>query len=253
MSNLNFISKIILFLIVFTVIFVTLHTFSLVKFDVLNNNLNGISWLYSTIALIFSIVSAFIMQTQWNRWDRLENSVRLEVNGLWELISVSDQLPQEVRLSIRSSIASYLEHLIHDEDWRRLDRGERVESVESSVGILQKDIFYLEKNVPEYAQLAGSIFLSIQNNRNDRLHYSSGHIPFLLYVVIGMATFLVITLSLLIAVSNTALDYIFTVSVGVLAFSIFMVIEDLNHPYRPGSWHLKKDKYRKLHDMIQEG
>ena len=93
--------------------------------------------------------------------------------------------------------------------------------------------------------------MNIQTNRNDRLHYSSGGVPVLLYFVISVATFLVIVLSLFIAVPNVMLDYLFTVSVALLAFSILMVIEDLNHPYRPGSWHLKKDKYKKLYEFIK--
>lgn len=251
MKNLNFIAKLIIFLVVFTAIFIFININRLVRVEILNNSLNGISWLYSTVALIFSIVSAFIMQTQWNRWDRLENSVRLEINGFWELLTLSDQLSTELRDGIRNSISEYLNALIKDEDWRKLDRGERMESVEAAINTLQQDIFYLSKRAPEYAELATSIFLSIQMNRNDRLHYSSGHIPVLLYFVIGLATFLVIVLSLFIAVPNVYLDYLFTISVGLLAFSILMVIEDLNHPYRPGSWHLKKDNYKKLYESLQ--
>lgn len=237
-------------MIAFTIFFMVINVKQLLRIELLNSSLNGISWLYSTIALIFSIVSAFIMQTQWNRWDRLENAVRLEINGFWELLTLSDQLSDELKNGIRNSISLYLKSLIHDEDWKALDRGERAESVEAAINTLQQDIFYLSKRAPDYAELATNIFLSIQTNRNDRLHYSSGHIPSHLYFVIGMATFLVISLSLLIAVPNIYLDYVFTMSVGVLSFSILMVIEDLNHPYRPGSWHLKKDKYQKVLETI---
>lgn len=217
---------------------------------VLASSLNGAAWLYSTVALIFSIASAFIIQTQWNRWDRLENAVRLEVSGFWELASLSDQLPAEIRDRVRKSIAQYLKHLIYDEDWKTLDRGGRIELIESAITKLQIEIFSLSKSAQEYSALATNIFLNIQSNRNDRLHYSSGHIPSHLYFVIGLATFLVIFLSLFIAIPNPVIDYVFTMSVSLLSFSFFMIIEDLNHPYRPGSWHLKKDPYVKLLAMI---
>lgn len=208
-------------------------------------NLNGLSWLYSTIALIFSIISAFIIQTLWSRWDRLENAVRGEINSLWELHMFSEQLPLQVGNGLKEAIRDYLEGILH-EGWRQIDKGERNKRVEQALKDIQRKIFILSEQSPEKRNMAENIFLSILTNRNDRMHYSSGHLPYLLYVLVILATFLVISLSLFIAVSNIWLDYLFTLSIGLLAFFIFVVIEDLNHPFRPGTWHVTKDAYKEL-------
>jgi hypothetical protein len=82
--------------------------------------------------------------------------------------------------------------------------------------------------------------------RNNRLRHGLSHVPSLLRFTISTATFLLIVLSFFVAVANPILDYVFTLSIGLLAFLIAMVIEDLDHPYRPGNWHLNKNIYKKL-------
>ncbi len=61
-----------------------------------------------------------------------------------------------------------------------------------------------------------------------------------------------IILSLLIGVRNPLLDYIFTVSIGVLAYTIYLVIDDLDGPFRPGAWHLSSNEYKILLERIKE-
>jgi hypothetical protein len=62
---------------------------------------------------------------------------------------------------------------------------------------------------------------------------------------------MVIFLSLFIAVENIYLDYIFTMSIALLGFLVFTVIEDLNQPFRPGSWHITNKEYRILLKRVE--
>src|SRR5664279_2609834 len=94
---------------------------------------------------------------------------------------------------------------------------------------------------PHRAESVHNIFLVLLENRSNRMHYGTGKLPLLLYILIGVSTILVIFLSLFIAVPNLWFDYIFTLSIGLLSFLIITVIEDLNHPFRPGIWHLTKE------------
>ena len=57
---------------------------------------------------------------------------------------------------------------------------------------------------------------------------------------------LLILLSLFIAVNNISLDYLFTASIGLLAFTLLLVVDDLDNPFRPGAWHLTTEGYEKL-------
>lgn len=63
---------------------------------------------------------------------------------------------------------------------------------------------------------------------------------------------LLIFLSFFIGVTHVLLDYVFTLSIAALVFLIFLVIDDLDHPLRPGSWHISDKAYRDLLKRIEE-
>jgi hypothetical protein len=70
--------------------------------------------------------------------------------------------------------------------------------------------------------------------------------PTILKRIVVFADGLLILLSLFIAVNNLALDYIFTASIGLLAFTLILVVDDLDNPFRPGAWHLTTKGYEAL-------
>ena len=98
-------------------------------------------------------------------------------------------------------------------------------------------------NLGEQVQNA---FTNLVQARNQRLNFSSEHMPGILKRIVFSADILLILLSLFIAVNNIYLDYIFTASIGLLAFALLLVVDDLDNPFRPGAWHLKTDGYEAL-------
>ncbi len=95
------------------------------------------------------------------------------------------------------------------------------------------------------------IFTKTLTHREDRLHYSAKHLPVMLKTIIVFSTSLIIGLSLFIGVRDIWLDYLFTVGIALLAFLIYTVIPDLEHPLRPGNWHITIDEYKELLNQIQ--
>lgn len=213
--------------------------------QVLLSNLNGVAWLYSTIGLIFSIISAFVIQNQWNRWTQLEISVKGEVDSLWELIIFTEQLNQKEKTEITKRIKTYLTNIIAV-GWKDVEVGYPSKDVEIALRRLQHSLNATLKKSPEDFEIAVSFFQNITINRNNRLHYSTAHLPHLLYILIIVSTCMVIFLSLFIAVENIFLDFLFTGSIALLGFLVFLVIDDLNNPFRPGSWHITTNVYKVL-------
>lgn len=54
---------------------------------------------------------------------------------------------------------------------------------------------------------------------------------------------MVILLSLFIGVKHLWLEYLFTLSRALLAYVVFLVIDDVDHPPRPGMWHITANRY----------
>jgi hypothetical protein len=88
-------------------------------------------------------------------------------------------------------------------------------------------------------------------NRNKRFDQSENRIPHILKNTLIFTDILVIVFSLFIGVRNPFIDCLFTVSIGVLAYTVHIVIDDLDNPFRPGSWHLTPRDYTTLLDKIK--
>lgn len=225
--------------------------FHIIDATTLSANAEGVGWLYSTIGLIFGVTSAFIIQSQWNNWDSLVNAIRAEVNGLRQLLLFSSHVSAEDhRNAVTLSIKNYLEKVI--KDWRNKEKIKGSEAVEEAIEGIQEEMYDLFERKQGLSIIAYNIFSNILVLRDHRLHYSSRKLPRTLNVLLTFATILLIILSLFISVKTLWVDYIFTLGTAVLAYLIYLVIDDLNHPRRPGNWHVTDDEYRKLLKEIEK-
>src|SRR5258706_538758 len=71
----NLFLKIFLFIVIFSLLFFGVRMSNIINLKILISDVSSVPWLYSTIGLIFGITSAFIIQSEWNNWDNLVNSV----------------------------------------------------------------------------------------------------------------------------------------------------------------------------------
>lgn len=247
----KFYEKVIIFVLAFLWMFVIVRFTGIIPEQILKDNKENIVWLYSSIGLIFGMVSAFVIQSQLAKWDRLDNSIRGEVDGLREMILLSKRFPEKSGERIRSAIETYLNCLINKEGWKQVDKGERTADVESALETLQNELLRVTEEMPKLTDVTFRTFTVILEHKNKRLHHSGVHLPFVLNITITFSTFLFIVLSMLIYVPNGVLDFIFKFGVAFMSFLVYVVIFDLDHPYKPGSWHLTKENYKRLLNEIQ--
>lgn len=244
------IRKIILFIVVLTLFFFIIRTLHVLALPVLVKDLGSIPWLYSIIGVIFSITSGFIIQTQWNTWDSLTDTVRAEVNALRKLIIFSKHLPDNMSEKITRSVEQYLDAVATN--WHNNEIGKKSEEVNDALMQLQEEMYEVFSKKENLAQVAYSMFSNILMYRENRIHYSSRRLPKTLKVLIQLSTFFIISLAFLIGVQNTWLDYVFVMSIGLLSFVMYEVIVDLENPLLPGSWHVTSKDYYLLLDEIRK-
>lgn len=250
MRKTNLIVKIIGLLIIFSGVFYFFRTSDYYNLKILSSELSGIPWLYSSIGIIFSIIAAFAMQKNLDRWNNLNAAVKAEVGAVEELWLWSVHFPEEIKIKINKAIQTYLENIIK-KGWMKSELGEKSKSVEQSL-ILFHDVLYdIAKNYPRLLPTSFYIFSEILKHRAARLHFASHKMPTVLRGMIFFAMMLMILLSFLIAVKNFWLDYIFTASIATLVFIVFIVLDDLDNPLLPGGWHLTTKDYEELLNRIK--
>jgi hypothetical protein len=238
--------KIFVFLAVFSGLFFLLRTYEDFNRNVLLADiadLGGVPWLYSVVGIIFSVLAAFIIQNEWQQWSNLVAAMKGEVVGLEQLWRCAQYLPEDTRLSICDRIHRYLT-LITTKGLDQLSRHEHAALDHVFLSIC--DAVYGMLDHPRLKGTIDSILAHTIVHRSRRLLYSFPATPGILKNTLGFAAGLVIVLSLFIGVRNIWLDYVFTVSIALLAYVVYLVVDDLDNPLRPGLWQMTPHEYQEL-------
>ncbi len=243
------IKKLIPFLAVFSLIFYFIRTSDEYNLRILLENNTGVPWLYAVVGTIFGVLAAFIIQKEWGKWDALTDAVRGEVDGLEKLYLWSSHFPEKIRTKIHTHIRTYLD-LITREGWGYSKKGEKSQEVEDVIADLNTSIYEIFDEAPQLMPTSFALLSNVLGHRSSRLEYSRQHMPSLLKNTLQFSAFLLIGLSLFIAIKDIWLAFLFTASIASLAFSIFLVLIDLDNPLEPGDWHVTTKDYKALLEKI---
>lgn len=245
MSQFSLTFKIWFFIIIYTIFFFSLRTSNYYNYHILTTNLDSVPWLYSSIGLIFGVISAFIIQREWQHWSDLVDAVKGENSALLEMWVWSGRLPEALKSRMRNAIKNYIS-IVTKEGLQKAEEEELSEELQEAV----REMYVTASEVGESNQALFSVAFSFLQNimsyREKRIRYSSSHIPKILLNTFRLNTILMVVLCPLIVVQLIELHYIFSMGISVLSYTIYAVVIDLDHPLAPGSWHLTTADYEKL-------
>ncbi len=241
-----------IFIILFTAIFLLVRYFHLLPHAPYQNFVS-IPWLFSAISLIFSIISGFVIQSKWQTWDQLIDATHGELSSFRQLHILSHHFPKNIQKRIKENICAYLSLMVK-ESLDTKDLNIRSEKIEASIYQLEETIFEINyMQHPNTGVMAFDLVRKCMDYREKRLQNIAHRLPLGVKAFVMVATFCIIFSSLFIGEINSLIyDYLFTLIIGILAFGIYALIDDLDNPYRPGQWHLKIDDYKKLLEEIKK-
>jgi len=245
--------KIILFLLIFTLGFYLLRTqgqYVYYNVEALVADLGGLGWLHSTISVIFAILAAFVILSEVERWNSLVEAVKGEVGKLNELWLWSHHLPGNLKADFSNNIKQYLQTLI-EEEWQGSENKQKSLKIGNILNSLHDNIYKILKEAPDLMPEVFSTFSELIEYREKRIHYASFHLPKILKKTLIFSDILLVMLSLLIGVHNPWLDYLFMASIGCLGYVIYLLIDDMDNPTRPGGWHITTSDYQELLNKIK--
>lgn len=249
-DSMRLVGNIVIFVILFSLMFFFLHATDITKAVVRDDldDLGGIPWLYSAVCLIFSILAGFVIQHEWDEWNDFMDAIKGEVSSLRSLWLWSQHVP-DLGMKLREAMIRYLSVTIQNE-WRAGAPGAN-EAAGQALAIVQHEAFTLFQH-SELRMTAVGIIGDLLRHREHRLHSGQRRMPTMLKVTMGFADGLVIVLSLFIGVEHLWLDFLFTLSIALLAYVVYLVIDDLDHPFRPGIWHVTAKQYEHLLLQLQQ-
>ena len=237
-----FIKRILIFLVPFSVIFLIIH--EQFESSISRSTQNGLAGFYSADGLIFGLIVAFVIQREWEAWANLSESVRKEIDAIREMWKWSSYAETPLKEEAHHHLEVYLNSI--SLEWHKGKEIKRSERVDIEIDSLRNMLVKMSASVGHLSQQTLNSFNNLVKARNHRLNFSNEHMPRILKRIVIFADALLIILSLFIAVNNVYLDYIFTASIGLLAFALILVVDDLDNPFRKGSWHLTTEGYKEL-------
>ena len=197
---------------------------------------------------IFSILAGFVIQHEWDQWNDFMEAIKDEVSTLRTLWLWSQHV-LDLGMKLREAMRQYLTVTIQDE-WHASALGES-EAAGQDLAVVQQEASTLFQH-SEFRMPTVGIVGELLRHREHRLHSGQRRMPPMLKMTVGFADGLVIVLSLFIGVKHLWLDYLFTLSIALLAYVVYLVIDDLDHPLRPGIWHMTSKPYEHLLVQLQQ-
>jgi len=230
------------FLVPFSLAFSFIHE----KFEsaIFHSTQNGLAGFYSADGLIFGLIVAFVIQREWEIWTNLSESVRREIDAVREMWKWSSYAEAPLCEEAHKHLEKYLILIVLE--WHKGGETRRSEKVDAELDSLRGMLVKMVTSMGHLSHQPLNAFENLVSARNQRLNFSKEHMPVILKRIVFFADMLLILLSLFIAVNNISLDYLFTASIGLLAFTLLLVVDDLDNPFRPGTWHLTTEGYEKL-------
>jgi hypothetical protein len=230
------------FLVPFSVVFWLIHE----KFEsaISRSTQNGLAGFYSADGIIFGLIVAFVIQREWEIWTNLSEAVRREIDAVREMWKWSAYAEKSLSEEAHRHLEQYLILIVLE--WHKGRETQRTERVDTELDNLRSMLVKMSVSMGRISNQPLSAFNNLVKARNQRLNFSKEHMPTILKRIVVFADALLIFLSLFIAVNNITLDYIFTAAIGLLAFTLILVVDDLDNPFRPGTWHLTTEGYEAL-------
>jgi uncharacterized membrane-anchored protein YhcB (DUF1043 family) len=240
----NYTSKFFLFFIVFLTIFFTLRTLGGDFYTIALQDQSGIGWLFSIIGLIFSILSGFLIQHLWDKWERVQKVVLEEIHALDHILMFgthNDILAEQTKVLIRLYVQQVVDH-----EWslktRLLGSNEAIESLK----ILNNEFTTSETTHTQSKGALTKLINTLFYTRERRILLSTRRMPYIIKNTFLLSAVLVISLSLFVAISSVLFDLIFTLSIGSLVFAIYLIVDDMDNIMSPGAWHVSSKLYKEF-------
>jgi hypothetical protein len=233
--------KLLFFVAAFTAVFWAVRLSNVLPQSRLNQDMRSIPTLFGVG-----------IQVQWRKWDILMDATRGEVSTLRQLYIVAHHFPVKERNDIRYHIYRYLDTYVKENsNTKGKDLTYRSKKIDESLIRVEDTMFAVSKRYPDIGTQAFTYLTRAMEYREIKLQSSAHRLPIPIRIFLVFATGSVIVGSLFMPFTNLFYNYYFTLIVASLAFGIILIVDDFDHPFRPGIYYLSVDAHKQLRNEIR--
>jgi hypothetical protein len=216
------------------------------------------SWgsFFTVMGVVYAIIVGFLLATVLTRYSYLTQSIEGELNAI-ECIRDSliyfDESQADSKQALLQALRSYV-HSVAEVEWQEMSAPGRIVNSDTS-----EELYELMRECSNLKPTGenGSIALSklfdnvaeIAKLRTNRICLANEQLPPRLKLLVAFLSLVLVVGFTLMGVANSWVHLVMLVSVTICVHLLYMVIEDLDHPFY-GVWNVDKSALAQLDEQI---
>jgi hypothetical protein len=214
------------------------------------NTVSGI--VLGVVGALFAVTVAFIIAIVWQEFDATSQRSAHEVGAAMDLWHLSRGLGEPAGGRLRRDLVRYADILVNEE-WPKMRNGESSENAEALLTRTYESVArYRPANAGESnAQAMALQYLgTLHDARHQRLDDNTSAIASFDWSVLLIGAVVVIGLCYLVGMSSFRTQLVMTATVGAMIAAMFVLIFELDQPYRgdvsvaPSAWYEFAGRHR---------
>jgi len=212
-----------------------------------NNEVTGI--VFGAIALIYSLILAFVIVAVWDDYNDLDKTVETETDKLSNILAHTSNLPDSLKEIVGKSISDYSDQVV-DQEWQMQET--RTE-YPSAIPVLRQKMLNIQVENNMQQRIFDAVdkdLSSISDLRRERLSHTHSQMPRLIWQILKAGTVLLILFTYFFHVPSARLKRLY-LSFMVITISMCMfLIYTLDHPFNEQGG-ISNQSYRNVQQEIK--
>ena len=203
--------------------------------------------LFGVLGTIYAVLIAFMVIIVWQQFDKSDLNAKTEANYLADMYRDAEAFPPAFRNELNPLVREYRDAVVKYE-WKTMQRGEMSPEVEKLMNkIWGLYTTFKPRNITEQAFFDESVkkINSFRELRRQRIMDSREGIEPLLWFVLIVGGFIIISFTFLFGAENTAAHVIMVILLSAMIGIILFTIMELDFPFT-GSIAITSNAFKNL-------
>ena len=208
-------------------------------------------FMISVVGVLYAVMLAFIVIIVWQEYDNSASRVQDEVSAIAEIYNTAHVDPGPNAAQVQA-LADQYTVLAIEKEWPAMRRGESSPELLRTLSRLEETIVDTPANTPERTFLRNRAIAAVERVIDDRRHRladNANGLPPILWAVLWVGGTITIGFGFLFGVEKSRVQLLMTGAVATLVAISFVVIAELDYPYR-GDTGVSSGGWVALHNGI---
>lgn len=211
-----------------------------------NNEVAGI--IFGAIALVYSLILAFVIVAVWENYNDLEKTIQTETDGLNSILSHTSTMPAQMKADFGQAILNYCNKVVNEE-WTMQDTGIDHPSAIPSLRLRLLTTQAGSSTEEKVFDVMDKDLSAVTDLRRERLAHTHSQLPPLIWEILQAGAVIMILFSFFFYVPSIRMKRIYlTFLVSSVSMCMFLIYT-LDHPFK-GPAAVSDQPYRKVQQLV---